>query len=113
MLVLVVDDDELSRQALRRALRAYHSVSTAGSIAEALQQIESAEPDVLLCDYELDGELATELLRAVGETHPRVRRILYSGMMPERLRSFVTDGLAERALGKPAVIDEILAAIGD
>jgi DNA-binding NtrC family response regulator len=112
MNVLIVDDDELNCQALRRSLRAFHSIATARTVADALAQIRAAEPDAILCDVELDGEMATELLRTIGREHPRVRRILYSGTTPDRLASFVSDGLAERALEKPAIIEQILAAIG-
>jgi len=86
-------------------------VSTAVTVADALEKINAAEPDVLLCDYELDGEVATRLLRIVGREHPRVRRVLYSGVVTERLNACLSEGLAEQTLEKPAELEEILAAI--
>ena len=56
--VLIVDDEHLARQAMRRLLAGRSDVETAGEadgVASARQAIEAARPDVLFLDIELGG----------------------------------------------------------
>ncbi|MFD2180935.1 response regulator [Rhodoplanes azumiensis] len=69
--ILVVDDDELLRVVLGRALEeAGHTVSAAASGRAALVSLEAARYDLVICDVfmpEMDG---FETLRAVKERAP-------------------------------------------
>ena len=71
--VLLVEDHELARDALRLLLQATgHRVSVAGTVAEALHAARSERPDLVLLDLTLpDGEgleIVRELL--VDENPP-------------------------------------------
>ena len=66
--VLVVDDEADALELARRVLRdSQADVVTAGSAQEALELIESANPDVLVSDIGMPGQDGYELLRRVRE----------------------------------------------
>ena len=71
--VLVVDDDDDSRELIRRILHDCHAhVLTAASAAEALSLLEHLRPGLLLTDLgmpEMDGYGLLERVRALGPAH--------------------------------------------
>ncbi len=76
--VLVVDDDADARELLRSILvRSGASVRTAGSAAEALQQFEARQPDVLVSDIGMPGRDGYDLIR-----HIRLRSTESGGHVP-------------------------------
>ena len=78
--VLVVDDEELYRNALERILgRAGHQVHTARNASEALG-IASSEPmDLVLCDVKMPGINGIELVRQLREIEPDLPSIVITG----------------------------------
>lgn len=55
--VLVVEDEPSARDAMQRFLQfCGYSVSVAASANEAMKQATRCPPDVLVCDWKLDGE---------------------------------------------------------
>jgi CheY-like chemotaxis protein len=81
--LLVVDDDVVDRQAVRRAITrsglAVTEVREAGSAAQALEMLERAahdgRVDCMLLDFELGGETGLDVLRTLrgrGDTTPVV-----------------------------------------
>lgn len=79
--MLVVDDDEPVRSALRRTLgRASATIRWAASAEEALALIAAGVPDLLLSDYRMPGAMnGLALLSKVHLEHPRVRCVLHTG----------------------------------
>lgn len=73
-LVLVVDDDATLRDSLRAILEsAGYLVSVAGSAGEALSEVRSQRPDVILADIYMplgDGYELISALRCVGDNIP-------------------------------------------
>lgn len=66
--LLVVDDEPLIRQELRRLLeRTGYAVAEAGSVPEAIAQVPSRF-DLVLCDLRLPGQEGTALLEHVEHT---------------------------------------------
>lgn len=64
--VLVVDDEEDSREVMRRILQQHGmSVTTASSAREAFELIERLEPEILLSDIAMPGEDGLSLIRRV------------------------------------------------
>lgn len=55
--VLVVEDEPSARDAMQRFLQfCGYSVTVAASSDEAIRQARSTPPDVVVCDWKLDGE---------------------------------------------------------
>jgi CheY-like chemotaxis protein len=73
--VLVVDDDEDARDLISTTMRhAGAQVMSASSADEALQLLESAEPDVIVSDIAMPNGTGYDLVRQVRAT-PRLARI--------------------------------------
>jgi two-component system response regulator RegA len=55
--LLIVDDDEVFRERLARALRTRgYTVQTAASVADALARLEAEMPDAMVVDLRMPGE---------------------------------------------------------
>ena len=78
--VLVVDDEELYRNALERILgRAGHQVHTARNASEALGIVSSEPIDLVLCDVKMPGINGIELVRQLREVEPDLPSIVVTG----------------------------------
>jgi len=66
LMVLLVDDEEDAREALRRILQQNGMlVTTAASAREAFELVESLQPDILVSDIAMPGEDGLSLIRRV------------------------------------------------
>ena len=66
--VLIVDDEHLARQAMRRLLAAHPDVEIVGEaegVTQALQEIERTRPQMMFLDIELSGGDGFDLLAAL------------------------------------------------
>ena len=61
--LLVVDDEEAARYALRRIFSSQYTVLEADSVRQARLIFERGQPDVILLDYGLPGEDGMTLLQ--------------------------------------------------
>jgi two-component system NtrC family sensor kinase len=78
--LLIVDDDEHVRRALRRVLRrAKAKILDAPDAAVALQYLEQEPVQVVVSDYRMPGMSGVEFLREVKERWPRIQRVLLTG----------------------------------
>jgi two-component system NtrC family sensor kinase len=78
--LLVVDDDEHVRRALRRVLRRSRcKVLDAPDAQAALELLEQEAIQVVVSDYRMPGMSGVELLRAVKSRWPRIQRVLLTG----------------------------------
>jgi cobalt-zinc-cadmium efflux system membrane fusion protein len=110
--LLLVDDDEVLRQVLRRVLtRDGYTVSEAGTVAQALENAREQRPALALIDLRLpdgDGiELAQELAKQVGP-FPLILMTAYPLRLrdqPDLARAFA------HVLTKPLNLDELRQAI--
>jgi len=76
--VLVVDDDDDSREAIRVLLeKAGAHAMAVGSVAQALQTLDRATPDVLLSDLGMPDEDGFDLMRKLSE-----RRVIGQAVPP-------------------------------
>lgn len=78
--VLLVDDETefVSALAERLNLRGFEALAV-HSGEEALRQVESAPPDVVLLDVVMPGMSGMEVLKRLRKTHPEVKVILLTG----------------------------------
>jgi PAS domain S-box-containing protein len=73
--VLIVDDDSETREMLHAVLiQCAADVSTAASVAEALQEIKRRKPDVLVSDLGMPEQDGYELIRQLREMESRSDR---------------------------------------
>jgi len=78
--LLVVDDDEHVRRALRRVLRRTKAkILDAPDATVALQLLEQEPIQVVVSDYRMPGMSGVEFLREVKERWPRIQRVLLTG----------------------------------
>lgn len=85
MRILVVDDDADIREVLIFFLEVQIEAEylEAGAVSEAMQRIKNDAPDVILCDYHLDGEKGTSIYNSLQEQKNRTPFVLASGKNPE------------------------------
>ncbi|MCK6551052.1 ATP-binding protein, partial [Myxococcota bacterium] len=113
--VLVVDDDDPTREGLALVLENYGANVRAVSSAEAaLKEISRSAPDVLLCDIAMPGEDGYSLIRkvrALGGDAARVpaAAITAHGRVEDRIRA-LTSGFQQHIV-KPVEPTELAAVI--
>jgi two-component system, cell cycle sensor histidine kinase and response regulator CckA len=111
--ILVVDDEEIVRNSLRRSLTRFgHKVIEAGDGPSALTALQSASPavDLVILDLVLPGGGAgiLELLRAI---RPGLKVLISSGYSPD---NEIVKGIGTRANGflqKPFELAELREAV--
>jgi len=80
--ILIVDDEMLNRELLRRVLHREHRVTEAADATEALAilQEKSANVGLILCDQQMPGGISgTELAAKVRENWPWIEFMLLTG----------------------------------
>jgi DNA-binding NarL/FixJ family response regulator len=95
---MIVDDYEVVRLGLNNLLArqpGWHVVAEAGTVAEAIQQADTYEPDVVLMDIRLGRESGIEACREIIKAHPDTKVIM--------LTSFAEDELLFNAISAGAV----------
>jgi len=109
--VLVVDDEEETRRLLRDTLeQAGYKVQTAGSGEEALRQVETTPPDLLVLDLILPDMSGLELCKLVREWS-EVPIIAVSAQTEESTKVDTLDHGADAYLTKPFGLREFLARV--
>ncbi len=111
MKILVVDDEQLVRWFLERALRkSGHEVVTAENVEDAVVKLGSEAIDVLLIDLRMRGESGRELIGKADARGKKPKVIVFS--------AFITDELEEElrnkgvcVLRKPLMLDELNKAV--
>ena len=106
--VLVVDDEEGIRQALTRFLtRLGYQVRAAANAAEALEQVASSRPQVMLCDIRMPGTSGIELLPKVLALDPDLAVVMLSAIDEPRTAIDCLKLGAFDYLIKPVDLDEL------
>ncbi len=79
--LLIVDDEPLNRELLRRMLSPSYELSEASDAQEALEVLESEAGGVqlILCDYLMPGKSGAELAGIVRERWPGTTFLLLTG----------------------------------
>ncbi len=101
--ILIVDDDEDLRAALRRELTiAGYQCREAGTAVEALQMLARRPIDAIVSDFEMPGMNGLDLLQRVRLLRPRVYRILLTGHANVDMAArALNEGSVNRFLFKP------------
>lgn len=111
--VLLADDHQLLRQALRRAMEevGIHVVGEAGDGDEAVRLAERLRPDVVLMDVTmpvLDGIQATRRLRSILPGTPVIMLTMHG---EERLRGEAVEAGASGFLTKDCSMQEVIGTV--
>jgi CheY-like chemotaxis protein len=113
--ILVVEDHEDSREALRQVLEYFGAtVTAAGSGYEALELAVLEPPHLVLTDLRMpgmDGFAVLEGLRALLPDHP-IRAVAVSGFGGDEDRRRTREAGFDGHLVKPVDFDALLALIG-
>ena len=80
--VMVVDDEPLNLDLLRRTLNRQFVITEADSGDAALRWLEghAADIDVIVCDQLMSGQSGTQLATVVRARWPRIRFVLVTGV---------------------------------
>jgi chemosensory pili system protein ChpA (sensor histidine kinase/response regulator) len=109
--VLVVDDSLTMRKVISRLLvrEGYHAV-TAKDGVDALQQLESIQPKVILLDIEMPRMDGFELARAVrgNAKTARIPMIVISSRTADKHRAYAQELGVDVYLGKPYQEEDLL-----
>lgn len=107
MKILVVDDEQLVRWFLDRALRkSGHDVITAAGVSEAWEKLGSEQIDVLFLDLRMPEGNGTELIKKLSANAQRPKIIVCSAFITSELEEELkSDGIC--VLKKPFKLDEL------
>ena len=110
--ILLIDDHKVVREGLRRMLEIEPDLKVVGEAAdakEALAQVESLSPEVILMDIQMPGTDGIELTRQVKQQLPSCNVIiltLYNEYLPQAIEAGASGYLV-----KDMKRDEILRTI--
>jgi two-component system probable response regulator PhcQ len=107
--VMIVDDEDLVRNALVRSLRKEgHELITAESAKQALEILEQERIDLIISDHLMPGMTGLEFLRLVKEKYPEIIRIILTGHADlDVVISAINEGEVYRFLTKPWSAEEL------
>lgn len=112
--VLIVDDDEMVRRALERAIRPTgHRIHTASSGPKALEILAAHSIAAVISDYLMPEMTGLELMREVSRLYPTCAKIIVTGFMPERVAEALAGGEIDRFMTKPWENAELRGALED
>lgn len=78
---MLVDDHKIFLDGIKTSLRNEKKITVvaqAHSVAEALAQVESVNPDIIMTDISMPGESGIELVRQVKERYPHIKVLVLS-----------------------------------
>lgn len=112
--ILVIDDDEATRDAIRAALAERYEVTTAEGGREALPIIDSGHFDLIICDIVMDEVDGLELVRHVRQRDADLPIIVISGGGRIDPSDYLRIGIAfgaQTSLAKPLRVEELRNAV--
>jgi two-component system response regulator HupR/HoxA len=110
--LLIVDDEPLNRELLRRILYRDYHILEAPDAESALEELDRSPVDILLCDQVMPGKSGTELAREVRQRFPGTVALLLTGYedAPE-VGEACREGILAEVVGKPWAAPELKAAL--
>lgn len=111
-IVLVVDDEVRSQEALERVLEDDFTVLRAANADEAAAHLENEMVHAILCDQRMPGRQGVEFLREVRERWPDPVRMILSGYTDsEDIIAGVNEAGIYHYITKPWEPDELLSIV--
>ncbi|MBA2312743.1 MAG: response regulator transcription factor [Actinobacteria bacterium] len=112
--VVLIDDHDLLRRGIKTMLESQGDIQVVGEASDgsqALQAVETAEPDVVIIDVIMPTKDGIEATREIKNAFPNVGVVVLSGHDEQQ---FVFDALKAGASGyllKTAELDEVVQAV--
>lgn len=110
--ILIIDDNEIVRETVRRVVKASgHSVETAPDGTAGLAKFAGEAFDLVICDLHMPGEGGAATIQAIRNRNPDIGIIAMSGSGTSDALASATGLGANLTLAKPFQNKELLAAI--
>jgi two-component system chemotaxis response regulator CheY len=113
--VLVIDDDDMIREVVRRALeRAGHDVLEASEGSEGLSRLKASAVDLMIVDVMMPKKGGIETLMELRNSRPGMKTIVITGKVDTASASFknlIHAFGVKRVFQKPFDLDELAAAV--
>jgi len=113
--VLVIDDDEMIREVVRRALeRAGHEVLEAAEGSEGLSRLRGSAVDLMIVDVMMPKKGGIETLMELRNSRPGMKTIVITGKVDAGSASFknlIHAFGVKRVFQKPFDLEELVAAV--
>ena len=111
--VLVIEDDAIVRDWVRRALEGseFRVAGVAWSSAEVAPLVERRKPDLLLVDYRLGDRLGTEVVRDLRRSGIATPAIVMTANAERGLNETARAAGAQGSLLKTGSLDELLGVL--
>jgi signal transduction histidine kinase/ActR/RegA family two-component response regulator len=108
--VLVIDDEPSLRKVCQRLIGSLgHECETAGNADAALELVDGADFDVVLCDYRLATETADRVLEGFARLAPQLipRTVIATGATTDPGVLQIVERYGLKLLAKPYGVDEL------
>jgi CheY-like chemotaxis protein len=100
--ILVVDDEPVVLNAVRRSLRIGCAVDVAANAEDGLALAMVHKYHAVVTDFDMPGRNGIWLLEQLRERFPETLRVLHSGSDPADVGAHVARGVVQRFIPKPA-----------
>lgn len=110
--LLLVDDDDVFRDALTRALERHNIVvHSAANISQALSRESEHKPNIGIIDLCIGDESGLQLIQQLLQQNPEIRLVVLTGFASIATAVEAIKLGAKHYLTKPASVDEIIDAL--
>ena len=111
--ILVVDDEEIVRIALRETLRRErYGVTACSSPEEGLEVLKTEAFSVIISDYQMPGMTGLDFLAHAKQLQPDATRILITAVLSlDTVIEAINKGEIYRFVVKPWIREELLATV--
>ncbi|MGN5732465.1 response regulator transcription factor [Arthrobacter psychrochitiniphilus] len=110
--IVVVEDEPILARLLGRILSgAGHTVTVAGTVADALKTISTVDPHLIILDLVLPDGRGEDVLAELMQSRPASQVLVLSSMTQVATRVGVLEGGAVDFLAKPFANAELLARV--
>lgn len=109
-MILLVDDNNVSREAFANLLRLHgHEVMEAAAASDGLDILGSIHVDLVITDFVMPDISGFQLIGQVRQKWPRTPILLISGYLSPEVGEIVSDGV--EFIPKPVELSVLLEAI--
>ena len=97
MRILVIDEEEFVREALRRVLADSSTVTTAQDVAEGLGKLRESATDLVIIDVVLPAVDGVAAIRDIRRDYPDIKVVAIAGSGNSGLSSYRPDAISTNA----------------